>query len=195
MNVLDEELGKVLGVNSNWSDYIRNVARRVSMKFSNSAILDDIVTTIITEIYLSATKGKLCEALQKAKTASTNDADLLVNVQGVVTIAAKYRASDERRKIEHYRQFLSVSLDSELDSEIDYEAKSEIVSEKSEELLDGMSRLDFSDRQTLQAFYFEGQSVIEMSERFVIPIGTITQRLHTARTRLKEKLALGVKGR
>ena len=187
MNVLDEELGKVLGVNSNWSDYIRNVARRVSIKFSNSAILDDIVTTIITEIYLSATKGKLCEALQKAKTASTNDADLLVNVQGVVKIAAKYRASDERRKIEHHRQFL--------DSEIDYEAKSEIVSEKSEELLDGMNRLDFSDRQTLQAFYFEGQSVIEMSERFGIPIGTIKQRLHTARTRLKEKLALGVKGR
>lgn len=44
------------------------------------------------------------------------------------------------------------------------------------------------DRDTLVAFYFEGQSLKEMSDRFSSPVGTIKRRLHTARHRLKEAL-------
>ena len=33
-----------------------------------------------------------------------------------------------------------------------------------------------------------GQSLIEMSDRFDSPIGTIKRRLHTARNRLKDEL-------
>ncbi len=52
----------------------------------------------------------------------------------------------------------------------------------------GLSRLRELDRQTLMAFYFEGQSLKEMSDHFDSPIGTIKRRLHTARNRLKEEL-------
>ena len=44
------------------------------------------------------------------------------------------------------------------------------------------------DRRTLMAFYFEGQSLKQMSDQFDSPIGTIKRRLHTARNRLKEML-------
>lgn len=53
----------------------------------------------------------------------------------------------------------------------------------------GLSRLRDLDRQTLVAFYFEGQSLKEMSTQFDSPIGTIKRRLHTARNRLREELA------
>lgn len=41
------------------------------------------------------------------------------------------------------------------------------------------------DRDAIIAFYFEGLSLIEMSQRFNAPIGTIKRRLHTARSRLR----------
>lgn len=43
------------------------------------------------------------------------------------------------------------------------------------------------DRDTLVAFYVDGQSLIEMSNRFAAPIGTIKRRLHTARKRLAQE--------
>ena len=56
--------------------------------------------------------------------------------------------------------------------------------ERDEQLHEGLKRLRELDRQTLTAFYFEGQSLIEMSDQFEAPIGTIKRRLHTARKRL-----------
>ena len=44
------------------------------------------------------------------------------------------------------------------------------------------------DRSTLVAFYLEGQSLIEMSDEFSAPIGTIKRRLHVARKRLAKEL-------
>jgi RNA polymerase sigma-70 factor (ECF subfamily) len=61
--------------------------------------------------------------------------------------------------------------------------------ERADEVWGGLKRLRSLDRQTLVAFYFEGQSLIEMSDRFRSPVGTIKRRLHTARIRLKEELA------
>ena len=63
-----------------------------------------------------------------------------------------------------------------------------IDAERATALRDGLTRLGSTDRDTLQAFYFDGQSLREMSERFDCPVGTIKRRLHTARARLKDEL-------
>ena len=60
--------------------------------------------------------------------------------------------------------------------------------EEAHELRQGLTRLGETDRATLQAFYFDGRSLREMSEQFECPIGTIKRRLHTARARLKDEL-------
>lgn len=51
----------------------------------------------------------------------------------------------------------------------------------------GLERLGDLDRETLVAFYLDGQSLVEMSHRFDAPIGTIKRRLHTARKRLAKE--------
>lgn len=53
----------------------------------------------------------------------------------------------------------------------------------------GLRRLKALDRNTLVAFYVDGQSLAEMSTKFASPIGTIKRRLHTARKRLAAELA------
>lgn len=63
-----------------------------------------------------------------------------------------------------------------------------LEAERADQVRDGLERLRPLDRDTLLAFYFEGQSLKEMSTRFSSPIGTIKRRLHTARNRLKEAL-------
>lgn len=60
--------------------------------------------------------------------------------------------------------------------------------ERAVQLRGSLEKLRDLDRQTLIAFYFEGQSLKEMSDQFDSPIGTIKRRLHTARNRLKEEL-------
>jgi RNA polymerase sigma-70 factor (ECF subfamily) len=52
----------------------------------------------------------------------------------------------------------------------------------------GINRLGGLDRDTLAAFYFDGQSLLEMSESFAAPLGTIKRRLHVARKRLAKEL-------
>lgn len=52
----------------------------------------------------------------------------------------------------------------------------------------GLKRLTPLDRQTLEAFYFDGQSLLEMSSQFNSPVGTIKRRLHVARKRLAKEL-------
>ena len=63
-----------------------------------------------------------------------------------------------------------------------------VRAEDAQQLRVGLDRLGDLDRATLFAFYFEGQSLKEMSESFDSPIGTIKRRLHTARNRLREVL-------
>jgi RNA polymerase sigma-70 factor (ECF subfamily) len=61
--------------------------------------------------------------------------------------------------------------------------------EEASQVREGLSQLRRLDRETLVAFYFEGQSLKQMSARFESPVGTIKRRLHTARHRLREALA------
>lgn len=53
----------------------------------------------------------------------------------------------------------------------------------------GLKRLGEIDRQTLEAFYIGGQSLLEMAESFEAPLGTIKRRLHVARKRLAHEMA------
>lgn len=52
----------------------------------------------------------------------------------------------------------------------------------------GLDRLRSMDRETLLAFYFHGHSLLEMSDEFQSPVGTIKRRLHVARKRLAKEL-------
>jgi RNA polymerase sigma-70 factor (ECF subfamily) len=52
----------------------------------------------------------------------------------------------------------------------------------------GLDRLRALDRETLVAFYVDGQSLLEMSEEFDAPLGTIKRRLHVARKRLASEV-------
>jgi len=67
-----------------------------------------------------------------------------------------------------------------------------IARERAQQLWAGIARLKSLDRETLVAFYIQGQSLVEMADRLATPIGTIKRRLHTARKRLKAELRAGV---
>ena len=60
--------------------------------------------------------------------------------------------------------------------------------ERQSQVRAGLRRLGELDRDTLVAFYVHGQSLIEMSEEFRSPVGTIKRRLHVARKRLAKEL-------
>jgi RNA polymerase sigma-70 factor (ECF subfamily) len=62
------------------------------------------------------------------------------------------------------------------------------ASEAKAELHAGLNKLKAEDRETLEAFYLRGKSLVEMSAEFEAPVGTIKRRLHVARNRLKEVL-------
>jgi RNA polymerase sigma-70 factor (ECF subfamily) len=69
---------------------------------------------------------------------------------------------------------------------IDEREPTDIAEDREEraEVRAGLKRLRRLDRETLEAFYFRGQSLIEMANRFDAPVGTIKRRLHVARKRL-----------
>ncbi|TWT99896.1 ECF RNA polymerase sigma factor SigW [Botrimarina colliarenosi] len=63
-----------------------------------------------------------------------------------------------------------------------------LTAERAEQVRDGLARLGDLDRTTLEAFYVRGQSLVEMSDSFSAPVGTIKRRLHVARKRLAAEL-------
>ena len=60
--------------------------------------------------------------------------------------------------------------------------------EQASQVRAGLGRLRTLDRKTLEAFYVHGRSLVEMSDEFGSPIGTIKRRLHVARKRLAREL-------
>lgn len=63
-----------------------------------------------------------------------------------------------------------------------------VQGEARRELYAGLARLKPLDRATLVAFYLRGRSLVQMSQEFETPVGTIKRRLHVARKRLKRHL-------
>ncbi|MEO1496029.1 MAG: sigma-70 family RNA polymerase sigma factor [Planctomycetota bacterium] len=64
-----------------------------------------------------------------------------------------------------------------------------VASERAEQVRDGLDRLGAMDRDTLVAFYVRGETLVEMSDAFRAPVGTIKRRLHVARKRLAAELS------
>jgi RNA polymerase sigma-70 factor (ECF subfamily) len=62
------------------------------------------------------------------------------------------------------------------------------ATERNKQVRDGLSQLREMDRETLVAFYVKGQSLVEMSDEFDAPLGTIKRRLHVARKRLAKQV-------
>jgi RNA polymerase sigma-70 factor (ECF subfamily) len=60
--------------------------------------------------------------------------------------------------------------------------------ERAAAIRSGIDRLGALDQQTLQAFYLQSKSLIEMSDEFDAPVGTIKRRLHVARKRLAKEM-------
>lgn len=60
--------------------------------------------------------------------------------------------------------------------------------ERRDQVQAGLGKLGKLDRQTLEAFYVGGRSLIEMSSEFDAPVGTIKRRLHVARKRLAREM-------
>jgi RNA polymerase sigma-70 factor (ECF subfamily) len=73
---------------------------------------------------------------------------------------------------------------------IDHETPltSALSNERAGQVRAGLRRLGKLDRQTLVAFYVRGQSLLQMSDEFRSPVGTIKRRLHVARKRLAKEL-------
>jgi RNA polymerase sigma-70 factor (ECF subfamily) len=63
-----------------------------------------------------------------------------------------------------------------------------LTNERAAQVRGGLARLGKLDRNTLEAFYFRGQSLAQMSQSFEAPVGTIKRRLHVARKRLAQHL-------
>jgi RNA polymerase sigma-70 factor (ECF subfamily) len=63
-----------------------------------------------------------------------------------------------------------------------------LATERVAQLHEGLDRLATLDRSTLVAFYLHGQSLVQMSDEFEAPVGTIKRRLHVARKRLAKEL-------
>ena len=60
--------------------------------------------------------------------------------------------------------------------------------ERKDQVTAGLQRLGEMDRDTLVAFYVDGQSLLEMADSFDAPLGTIKRRLHVARKRLAKQV-------
>ena len=73
-----------------------------------------------------------------------------------------------------------IGCDSPLDDVLEVERK--------EQVQEGLDRLGEMDRETLVAFYVDGQSLLEMADDFGAPLGTIKRRLHVARKRLAKQV-------
>jgi RNA polymerase sigma-70 factor (ECF subfamily) len=63
-----------------------------------------------------------------------------------------------------------------------------LENERKAEVQSGLGRLRELDRETLEAFYVKGHSLVEMSAEFDAPLGTIKRRLHVARKRLAKEV-------
>lgn len=64
-----------------------------------------------------------------------------------------------------------------------------LTNERRDQVRRALGRLRTLDRQTLTAFYLRGKTLVQMSDEFESPIGTIKRRLHVARKRFAEALA------
>jgi RNA polymerase sigma-70 factor, ECF subfamily len=104
-------------------------------------------------------------------------------LQAVANRMAINRAVRKRSPVPTEPEMLAatcVESDTPLSAALAHERRSQVRA--------GLGRLGDLDRDTLVAFYVQGQSLVEMSQEFRSPVGTIKRRLHVARKRLAKEL-------
>jgi len=67
MNDLNQEFVNAFGVEFDWRKYIAAITVTRATGFVGTAIFDDILTDVFSNLWLAAHDGKLDEALDKAK--------------------------------------------------------------------------------------------------------------------------------
>jgi len=102
-------------------------------------------------------------------------------IRQIVVRMAINRATRRRRLANIDQEILEATVVSHADP-----SKAAMSAETKQQVHQGLRSLRDLDRQTLVAFYFEEQSLVEMSKTFDAPVGTIKRRLHTARKRLAQ---------
>ena len=103
-----------------------------------------------------------------------------------ITIRMAINLSQRRREIASSESGTVELTSAERDSPFE----SAVAAENRQHLHQGMDRLREMDRETLVAFYVRGRSLLEMSDEFDAPVGTIKRRLHVARRRLADQVEL-----
>ncbi|MGV3607364.1 MAG: RNA polymerase sigma factor [Planctomycetaceae bacterium] len=106
---------------------------------------------------------------------------------GWLLCVANRTAINRITKARSRNTFECASLEGTIEEQ-DTPLESAIAGEERRELRAGLARLGAMDRETLTAFYVDGQSLNEMSDAFSAPLGTIKRRLHTARKRLAREV-------
>ena len=66
-----------------------------------------------------------------------------------------------------------------------------VMAEQKTQVHQALRRLKPIDRSALEAFYLKGESLVEIADKFDVPLGTVKRRLHTARARFKAALEGG----
>ncbi len=84
------------------------------------------------------------------------------------------------------RRILSYTAEPQADCLVDDTTPVTVIleNERRQQLRSSLRRMRPLDRETLSAFYLDGQSLRQMSHHFQAKLGTIKRRLHDARKRL-----------
>ena len=130
VDVLNEELSKVLGANHNWMEVITRAVNSKASRFSNNGIIDDVITDVSGDIILQAKDGKLSIAVIRAKQSSTTEDELLLKLKAMLSSAAMFRTRDAMKST--YNRPLRASQFSQMgDDEGDFAETVEATPESS----------------------------------------------------------------
>ena len=186
---MDELFSELLGVEFNWTQYIHDVLANLAPNVDKRGILDDMVADVTGDLYLALT-SETDNGLKRA-ISEVNESMTLTGLQRIKVIlmqAIRYRGRDLLKKGRKYSTSAVLQF-SQLEG---FDAAGRGVapepSDESDQVRNVLKRMKEVDRQTLEAFYFDDLSLIEMSNRFAAPVGTIKRRLHTARLHLREEM-------
>jgi RNA polymerase sigma-70 factor (ECF subfamily) len=157
---------------------------------------DELFSRYQRAVYLTALRrlGNEAEAQELVQEVFIQALRKIRQLENPVCFGGWLRSIAQRMAINRaVRSRSAVSLDAERTTCDLAEAQTPLgqilAQERADQVRDGLDRLADLDRDTLVAFYFQGRSLVEMSDQFDSPVGTIKRRLHVARKRLAKELA------
>lgn len=188
---MNDQLNSILGIEFNWMNLIESFLVSYAPKVKQRGLMDEMVNDVAGDIIialLSDETNGLKDALTKAEG--------LEQLKSVIIQAARFRARSLLRTDRKSRysskgtQFSQLSSDENVFDVADKYLTVELLEreEQMNQLRNVLQRLSNTDRQAIEAFYFDDMSIHEMVDRFNAPLGTIKRRLHDARVHLRHEL-------